>query len=132
MNDFKNLFTGIEARLSEQQGPFTLFAVLLRGDSVPDRWDLVVAAPWMDGERTNGIKIVAKEVFSTAPLDIALRISRVAPVNTREAELRAFVERFAPLHGWREIRNERFFGHEIEVGYIVTAQPLPQAQPQAA
>jgi hypothetical protein len=45
MRDLAVKLRGLERTLSEEKGPFNLFALLLREDA-PDVWDLVVAAKW--------------------------------------------------------------------------------------
>lgn len=131
MNDFKAPLQQVEANLTEQNGPFTFFALLLRDES-PDRWDLVVAAPWMGDRLMTTIRTVSQEVSAVFPLELAVRLSRIAPVDPNDPGLREFARSYPVEHGWREIRNETFLGQRIVEGYIVTAQPLPQAQPQAA
>jgi len=37
----------LEAEIAAEKGPFLLFALFLRQDAA-DRWDLVVAAPWIE------------------------------------------------------------------------------------
>jgi hypothetical protein len=39
-------FIEIEHNISGKYGTFNLFALFLREDS-PDKWDLVIASPWM-------------------------------------------------------------------------------------
>ena len=41
-------FTELESSIAAENGPFAFFALFMR-EEVPDRWDLMVAAPWAGG-----------------------------------------------------------------------------------
>jgi hypothetical protein len=43
-------FAELESHIAEEKGPFTLFALFMREDA-PDRWDLIVSAPWAGGDK---------------------------------------------------------------------------------
>lgn len=45
-SEFPTKLGRLEAKVSAQKGPFALFALFMRED-VPDRWDLVISAPWI-------------------------------------------------------------------------------------
>ena len=54
MRELLEQFVELERRLVEEHGQFSLFALFLREDST-DKWDLVVAAPWIEENRKEEI-----------------------------------------------------------------------------
>jgi hypothetical protein len=51
-----------------------------------------------------------------------LRISRVVTISSAEPALKAISAVVTGEHGLVEIRKSRFFGLDIEHGYIITSQ----------
>ena len=43
-------FGSLEAEIAQKKGDFSLFALFLREDA-PDRWDLLVSAPWASSNK---------------------------------------------------------------------------------
>ena len=121
MNEFEPYLIEVERTVSEKEGEFTFFALFLREDA-PNRWDLVIAAPWIDRDPTKGIKVVAKAVSSILPKPMLERISKVVPVGTDNPGTHVFSDRRPIEQGWDEIKNEILFGLRIVQGYVVTAR----------
>ena len=68
--------TAVEQTLAAECGPFSFFALALREDS-PDRWDLLVAAPWISAAEREALRRIANAVTGTlSDLEI-LKISRI-------------------------------------------------------
>ena len=65
----------IERELSRKKGPFALFGLFLRED-VSDRWDLLVAAPWMEGREVEAVRLIASKLTKELETEELLRISR--------------------------------------------------------
>lgn len=66
--------------LEKEQGPVLIFALFLRGDS-PDRWDLVVSAPWLDSGDVDSYKIVATKVQNRLKAEEIVQLSRVVVLD---------------------------------------------------
>ena len=54
----------LERILSEEEGPFDLFALFLREDA-PDVWDLVVAAKWIDADEPSALAAISRRVSAS-------------------------------------------------------------------
>jgi hypothetical protein len=66
--------------LEKEQGRVLVFALFLRGDS-PARWDLVIAAPWLDSGNVESYKIVATKVQDLLNSDEIIQLSRVVVLD---------------------------------------------------
>src|SRR5205807_7101524 len=65
----------LEIAISEEKGPFSLFALFLREES-PDRWDLVAAASWMTNRR-NALDLLSGKLGEALTRQQLLIISRI-------------------------------------------------------
>ena len=53
----------MERQVAEEKGPVSLFGLFLR-EGAPDKWDLVVSAPWIDENKEAGLAYPAKSLRS--------------------------------------------------------------------
>jgi hypothetical protein len=67
--------------LEKKHGTILLFALFLRGES-PDRWDLLVAAPWLSSGNVESYKIVGSKVQKLLSADEIIQLSRVAILDS--------------------------------------------------
>ena len=68
----------VESFVARDKGPFTVFALVERAD-LSDRWDVVVAAPWLKQDRPS-ILTINEAIAKFLTEDERLLIARVAPV----------------------------------------------------
>ena len=76
MNQLVEKLALMEREVAAEKGDFRLFALLLREDS-PDKWDLLVSAPWLDANRSDGMAYLAKQVQSRLDTEQLLSLSRL-------------------------------------------------------
>ncbi len=124
MRDLAEKLRGLDQALSEEKGPFNLFALFLREDA-PDVWDLVVAADWIEADQPKALAEISKRVRSYLRADEITKISRVVIVERTNPALKAIASAIAIDHGVAEITNSNFFGLAIKHAFIVTAQLNP-------
>jgi hypothetical protein len=124
MRNLAEKLRGLEQALSEEKGPFNLFALFLREDA-PDVWDLVVAADWIEADRPKALAEISKRVRSYLRSEEITKIARVVIVEKTNPALKAIVSAVAVDHGVAEIANSNFFGLEIKHAFVVTAQLSP-------
>jgi hypothetical protein len=121
---------GLEEALSEEKGPFNLFALFLREDA-PDVWDLVVAAEWIEEDQSRALAELSKRVRAYLRPDEITRISRIVIVERTNPALKAIVSAKAIAsdllnrQGATEVANSTFFGLSIKHAFIITAQLNP-------
>src|SRR2546426_600860 len=56
-------FAELESRIAEEKGPFALFALFMREDA-PDRWDLIVSAPWAGEDKRSVVDYFVGQIKS--------------------------------------------------------------------
>ena len=123
MKELLDKFVGLERLLSQEKGEFSVFALFLREDAA-DKWDLIVAANWIDGDRKEALAHITdkiQQLFDPAEL---LNLSRVVCVGEANPSVVALNRAVNINHGQMEVRDSNFFGMQIKHGYIITSQRL--------
>lgn len=124
MKDKLERFTNLEQRIAAEKGAFSLFALFLREDA-PGKWDLVVAAPWMNADRAQALGYLTDQLKREfEPLEL-MQLSRVVIVDQHNPALET-INRVMPIaHGAADVQNGNFFGLQMKQAYIITSQQLP-------
>ena len=107
--------------VTADKGPFTLFGLFLREDA-PDKWDLVVSAPWLEEGKLKALSEFVQRLSAKLGEQELLDLSRVVTVNRDNPGLAAILQAVhfeggAPM----EIKNSSFFGLSIKHAYIFRA-----------
>lgn len=110
----------IERSLSEEKGPFLLFALFLRDDA-PGVWDLVAAADWIDKDRVKALREIGTLLQDKLSVDELVMLARIVLIETNNKGLRAISRVVAVEHGLVELRENEFFGLEIKRAYVITS-----------
>lgn len=110
-----------EQIMTEEKGPFDLFALFLREDA-PDKWDLVVAAQWIEGNKKEALKYISETLQESLTQDELLKLSRIAIIDENNPALDAFQRAMHVEHGMTEIQDSNFFGLHIKHVYLITSQ----------
>src|SRR5690349_10740210 len=104
MNELIKKLSPLEKEISEERGDFSLFALFLREDS-PDRWDVVISAPWFGGDEKSALQYMAKKLRSRLRPQDLLRISRIVIVESNDESLRAVHRAVQVDHGMIEVKD---------------------------
>jgi len=123
MRDLLGKFVKLERRLSQDRGEFSLFALFLREDAA-DRWDLIVAAPWIDVNRKEALAYITTQIQLDFCVEELPRLSRVVLVDQSNPAVEAINQAVNCQHGQTEVRDSNFFGLEIKHAYIITSHRL--------
>jgi hypothetical protein len=121
MNDLVGKLILLERLMASEQGDFSLFALFLREDA-PDKWDLVVSAPWIEVDKRRALDFIARQLRSHLEPEELLSLSKVVLIDHDDPALGAIHNAVRVLHGTMEIRNSAFFGLSIRHAYIITSQ----------
>lgn len=121
MKEMLDRFVALERKLSAEKGDFALFALFLRDDAL-DKWDLVVAAPWIESNRKTALRYVTNQIQAAFNPDELTRLSRVVLVDERNPALDNINRTIRVQHGIADVQNSDFFGLQIKHGYIITSQ----------
>jgi hypothetical protein len=113
-------FIEIEHNISGKYGTFNLFALFLREDS-PDKWDLVIASPWISKDKQSALKCVAEYVRGALDTNELLMLSRIVILDDKNKALDAINKAISTTHGAIEIRDSDIFGLRIKHAYLITS-----------
>jgi len=111
----------LETEISQKQGDFSLFALLLREDA-PNRWDLVASASWFWSDKKKTLDYIAKKLRSRLTSDELLTLSRIVLIEESNPTLHALQEAYRVHHTPIEVRDCNLFGLQIQRGYIFTSR----------
>jgi hypothetical protein len=121
MNDLIKKLVSLEKEISEERGDFSLFALFLREDA-PDRWDVVVSAPWFGDDKKGTLQYFARKLRSRLRPQELLRISRIAIVEPTDESLKEIHRAIEAEHARIEVKDSVFFGLRIKDGFIITSK----------
>lgn len=121
MNEIVDRFASLEAMIAEERGSFSFFALFLREDAT-DRWDLLVAAPWLSPNKQEAVEYLVNEIKSHLGSQELINLSRIVVAEPNHPSLLAVMKAFPVEHGRLEVRDRTFFGLPIRHGFIITAK----------
>ena len=110
----------IEIEISADKGDFNLFALIEREDSL-GKWDIVVAAKWIDRERKELINNIALKVREKLSKDEQLMLSRIVTLSPSDTLVRN-LNMIAVEHGMVKLSNNNFNGIIIKEAYLITSK----------
>jgi hypothetical protein len=110
-----------ENNMAQEKGPFDLFALFLREDA-PDKWDLVVAAQWIEKNKQDALKYITEALHESLTQSEILKLSRIAIIDKSNPALEVFQRAIHVEHGMSEIKDSNFFGLQIKHVYLITSQ----------
>jgi len=112
----------LEQEVSAEKGEFSLFGLFLREDAQDeDKWDLLVAAFWLDVDKKEGLAYLAKEIQKRLEPDELLSISRIVVLEKDNPILEAIHKAVNVKHGKVEVKNSNFNGVQITQACISTS-----------
>lgn len=123
MRDLLGKFVELERTLSQERGEFSLVALFLREDA-SDKWDLIVAAPWIEVDRKEALAYITTQIQQRFNSEELARLSRVVLVDRSNPAVEAMNQAINCQHGQNEVRDSNFFGLQIKHAYIITSQRL--------
>ena len=123
-------FGRLELELAQDRGDFVLFALFTR-EEVPDRWHLMVSAPWLDKDKRRAVNYMVDQIKSKLGVEYLIQLTRIIVIDPESAEVQDLVRSIAVEHGAVEhgkvrIRDDDFFGVRVEDARIITAK-VPSA-----
>ena len=120
-------FRRLESHISQQKGDFSLFALLLR-EGAPNRWDLIVSAPWVMHDKQAALDYFVATIKSVLGADDLVNLSRIVFADPDDVSVADLNRRISVEHGGVEMRDTMFSGQPIKRGVIITSKkPAPVA-----
>lgn len=111
----------IEKETSAEKGNYDLFALFLREES-PGKWDILVAASWINGDTEAALKYLALKFQNSFTQNEFLKISRIVIIEENNPELPAIQQDINIEHGISEIKDATFFGLDIKHAIFITSR----------
>ncbi len=129
MNEIAEKFASLEAVIAQKRGDFSLFALFLREDA-PDRWDLIVSAPWAIPNEKETVEYLVNEIKSHLGPEDLINLSRIVVVDPNDPPVQALANAFHVEHGRLEVRDSNIFGLPIKHAFFITSKrpeaPVPK------
>lgn len=122
--DLIDEFQGLEARIAAEKGDFVFFALFMR-EELPNRWDLMIGAPWAYADRKAAVDYVIDQIKSQMGSQALVYLSRIVVIDPHAPAVQAVNRRFPVEHGSLEVADRDFFGLTIKHAYIVTSKQPP-------
>lgn len=130
MKQIAEKLKNLERQMADEKGPFSLFGLFLREDA-PDKWDLVVSAPWIDDNKEESLAYIAESLRASLAAEELLNLSRIVLVEQNNPGLEAVQRAMHVQHGVVEIKDCNFFDLEIKSAFIITSQRLGEPVTQS-
>ncbi len=121
MKEIVNKLMTIEKETSIERGKYDLFALFLREDSF-NKWDILVAASWIDNNKEDALKYLAKKIQNSFNQSELLLISRIVLIENSNPSLPALQQAISIEHGSAEIKDSNFFGMPIKHAFLITSR----------
>ena len=120
MKDIVKKLSKVESEIAQIKGPFHLFAFFLREDA-QDKWDLIVAAPWIKRDKAAALKFIANTVQKSLQPSELIKLSRIVLVDDNNTALKAIQSAVQVKHEIAEVKDSVFFGLKIKHAFIITS-----------
>jgi hypothetical protein len=121
MTKFFDKLRSLEQEIADEKGPFQFYALILREDS-PLKWDLVVAAPWLDEDERAGMKYLAAKVTKVlTKKEVVRMLAGIVIVERDNPGLKPIQKTVAVEHGNVELRDCELFRMDVEHAIIITS-----------
>jgi hypothetical protein len=110
-------FAVVEKAIRKAKGEPALFA-LFALEYAPDRWDLVIAAPWAFADKDAALKYIVAQIRSQIGEQYLLELLRISIINPSHEDVESFNQTVKADRGIAEVRDTEFSGIEIRRGYV--------------
>jgi len=110
-----------EQVMAKEKGPFDLFALFLREDA-SGKWDLVVAAEWIEKNKQEALKYISDILKKTLSQTELVKLSRISIIDESNPALGALQSAMSVEHGMADIKDSNFFGLQIKHAYLITSK----------
>jgi len=121
MKELIDKLVQVEKDISSEKGSFLLFALFLR-EEAQDLWDLVIAACWVDDNKSESLKYLSAHLNKYLKPEELIKLSRILPIDSNNPGLKAIHKAIQIEHGNAEIRDCNFFGLQIKHAYMITSK----------
>ena len=113
-----------------EKGAFVLFGLFERTD-MPNRWDVVVSATWLDSNSIENYSYIADKITAKLTSEEISNVTRIVALNPSDGFVQDVLDKLNHIHGKqggvKEIAGT-FFGVEIKNAYVITSLDVTSTQ----
>ena len=103
MIDTVRKFASLGAAIEKEKGDFSFFALFERED-VPNRWDLLISAPWTTDEEQT-LEYMFKKIKRHLGPEALISLARIIVLDPTAPQVREFVREYHVERGFAEVEN---------------------------
>lgn len=107
--------------ITSEKGELALFGLFLREDA-QDKWDLVVAGPWLEKDKRGALNYISKKVAAHLTSPELMSLSRIVILEEGNPALEAVLRIVQLEEGRVEVQDSNFSGLQIKHAYIMRAK----------
>lgn len=107
--------------IATEQGALEFFALFQREDS--EKWDVLVAAPWMR-DRVKALRVVSEKLQQRLTPEELVQLARVVILEHQNAAYQQFIKTHEVKGKTIQLKNESIFGQDIRNAYLLTSGSL--------
>lgn len=108
--------------IAKQKGDFALFGLFMRADS-PGRWDLVVAAPWLEVGQLKALGEFIRLLEDRLGEREVRSFAKIITLKPSSPEIRAELTELNIEKPEKRFHNTTLFGADVEEAVILRAKP---------
>ena len=121
-------FRRVMEAVSAERGEFVFFGLFLREDA-PNKWDVVISAPWLEESKFKALEEFVEKVTAIAGTQELLTLSRIVTLKHDDPNLEAVLKAVQVDNGPLELWHPDFFGLDIKHAYILRAKRSKNPEP---
>lgn len=111
--------------LENERGPILVFALFLRVDPL-EKWDIVIAAPWLDPNEIDSYKMITSTIQNNLSTQELIQLSRIVILADSDPVV-VFLQNFEIVKNghFGEVPGDSFsekFGFTIKKAYLLRCQ----------
>ena len=114
-----NKLESLEKEIADEKGEFSLFGLFLREDA-ENRWDLVVAAPWLNSDSMEDLNYIVSKLNIYLKNSELLSISRIVILELNDPMVQIITNNFGVARGRPfELNHPQIFKLPFKYAYII-------------
>lgn len=121
---WKKVIKLLEEEISTEKGEFSLFALFRRAEA-PDKYDLLVSAPWIEADKKQSLDYLVEKVRKQLTKGQLLSLSRIVLLEKDNPILKSINKAIKVKHGSVEVKDSSFSGIQISQACISTSSANP-------
>ena len=107
--------------IAKKKGDFALFGLFMPADG-PGTWDIVVAAPWLEGGRLKALTDIIRLLDQQLGKREVRRFAKVVILSTSSPEVRSALDELNIETAEKRFRRTTLFGADVQEAIVLRAK----------